>query len=187
MDKLLAQLDARSLQMLAIGLCLVLVVVIATRGVVPQVKKWQSQQQSVRVLETVRSGQDDVQTQMAGLQAEIAAIRKNMRGDLPEMPLQQLESYIIGRFQVVSWSSDMDLLSVRPGINQNMKRFDEISFDVEISGSYPDLFRWLWALGHELGFVVVKNFQITPTSHGETNPKLLARLNIVFYQPEDVQ
>lgn len=185
MEKLLEGLDARSIRMLGLGLILVLVAVLGSYSILPQFKKWKAQNQSVSVLEGVRLGQTDVQTQMSALREEIDQIRKRMRGDLPEMPLQELESYIIGRFQAVSWNTEVDLLSVRPGINTTMKRFDEISFDVEISGGYQDIYRWLWSLGQELGFVVVKNFQITPQSHSEIEPKLQAKLNIVFFQPEN--
>lgn len=185
MEKLLEQLDPRSIRLLGLGLIAVLVVVISSYSILPQFKRWQSQSKSVAVLESVRLGQTDIQSQMDALRDEIDDIRRRMRGDLPEMPLQELESYIIGRFQYVSWNTDVDLLSVRPGMNTTMKRFDEISFDVEISGGYQDIYRWLWALGEALGFVVVKNFEITPQSHGEIEPRLTAKLNIVFFQPED--
>ncbi len=184
LDDLIDRLDARSIRLLGLGLLVVLAVMLGSYALLPQYKLWQSQQKSVEVLEGVQLGKTDVQTQMQNLRDEIEQIRKNMRGDLPEMPLQELESYIIGRFQYVSWNTDVDLLSVRPGINTTMKRFDEISFDVEISGSYFDIYQWLWRLGNELGFVVVKNFTITPHSHSEIEPKLTAKLNIVFFQPE---
>lgn len=187
MDKLLEQLDSRTLRLLALGVILVLASMLFSYAVMPQYKQWQKQRQSVSVLESVQSGQVNIQIQMDVLREEIAEIRRKMRGDLPDMPLQQLESYIIGRLQAVSWRSNVDLLSVRPGLNQTLRRFEEISFDVELSGDYFALYEWLWALGQELGFVVVKNFDITPASHGAVTPMLNARLNVVFYQPESAQ
>lgn len=187
MDKLLEQLDARTLRLLMLGVMLVLLSMLFSYGFMPQFKQWQSQQQSIHVLEGVRSGQSDVLSQLDALRDEITKIRRQMRGDLPEMPTQELESFIIGRFQAVSWDSNVDLLSVRPGAGQNIKRFEEISFDVEISGYYRDIFSWLWALGEELGFVVVKKFEITPNTYAAQEPKLLTKLNIVFFQPGETK
>ncbi|RDH89957.1 MAG: hypothetical protein DIZ77_12145 [endosymbiont of Seepiophila jonesi] len=78
------------------------------------------------------------------------------------LPAQQMESYIIGRLQKVSWETNVELVSVKPGDGQTVQMFQESLFEVELNAGYFDFFKWLQTIGRDLGFIVIKKYGIQP-------------------------
>jgi hypothetical protein len=98
------------------------------------------------------------------------------------LPDKQLEAFVIGRLQGISWRNHVELRGVKPGKGEVVRIFREVLFDVEVSGDYFDLFAWLQELRRELGFVVVKQFAIRPLERDKENPRLSVKLSIVSYR-----
>ena len=55
-------------------------------------------------------------------------------------------------------------------------------FDVQLSGEYADLYRWLWDARSELGFVVVKEYGLRRRDDNDDAPQLLADLSLASYR-----
>lgn len=185
MQSLLEQLDRRSLTLIMVGTISVIIALLGSRLIGPEIKAQKKEKRSLELIERLQGNQLDASSEISGLRSELESLSHQIHGTLPDMPLKQLEVYIMGQLQTISWDNNVDLVSVKPGLNQNILVFQEISLTVDVQGKYHDIHRWLWHLGHQLGFMVVKQFQITPTSFEEPNPDLKLRTNIVFYREAD--
>lgn len=182
MQALLDQLDRRSLVLVLVGVLSIVVALLGSRLIAPEFKAYKKEKRSLEIIGRLRGGQQDASGEIARLRGEVDRLSHQMHGTLPDMPLKQLEVYIMGQLQTISWENNVELVSVKPGLNQNILVFQEISLAVDVQGKYHDIHRWLWSLGNQLGFMVVKQFEITPTSFEEPNPDLKLRSNIVFYR-----
>ena len=77
----------------------------------------------------------------------------------------------------------MELASVIPGKGKKVQMFQETLFDVNVNARYFDFFNWLRTINEELGYVVVKKFEIIPQQNqGEKDPKLNITLTLVSYR-----
>jgi hypothetical protein len=101
---------------------------------------------------------------------------------MANLPLKQVESYVIGRLQKISWRNDVDLVSVEPALGQQVQIFSEMLFNIELIGEYDDIYRWLWDAKNELGFVVVKEYAMSRRDNVDDNPKLLAEVSLASYR-----
>ena len=66
--------------------------------------------------------------------------------------------------------------------NPTVRVFEEVLFNVVVAGDYFDIFNWLQALDDELGFVVVKQFDLQPDPGNRTGERLRANFTIVSYR-----
>ena len=58
-------------------------------------------------------------------------------------------------------------------------------FEVKLNARYHDFFEWLQIVNHELGYIVVKKFEINPNERDVLeNPKLSLLLTLVSYRME---
>ncbi len=185
MKELLDQVDRRQLVLLMGGLVLLIVVAIGNYLVAPEVKKYRKEVRSLEVIEGMMRNRRDASSEIADLSRQIETIRKEIHGELPEMPLKQLEAFIMGQLQKISWQNNVELNNVKPGFNQSILIFQEISLSVDVSGQYFDIHRWMWSLSQELGFMVIKQFDINPIGFVEKDPPLKLQMNIVFYREAD--
>jgi hypothetical protein len=55
-------------------------------------------------------------------------------------------------------------------------------FNVELLGEYDDLYRWLWDVRNELGYVVIKEYSLTRRDNDDAEPMLLANLSLASYR-----
>ena len=99
-----------------------------------------------------------------------------------DLPDNQMESFVIGQLQGISWRNKIELLGVRPGKGSLIETLEEILFDVEIAGDYFDLYAWLQELDDQLGFIVIKSFSIHPHDTSLNGQRLIAKLTIVSYR-----
>ena len=101
---------------------------------------------------------------------------------MANLPVRQVEAYIIGRLQEVSWDSGVELVSVEPAMGQQVQVFQELLFNVELVGEYHDLYAWLWDVRNELGYVVVKEYSVSRQDNEDEEPALSARLSLASYR-----
>jgi hypothetical protein len=102
---------------------------------------------------------------------------------MANLPMKQMEAFIIGRLQSISWRNDVQLVGVEPADGGLAGEFSELLFDVELHGRYLDMFAWLESTKEELGFVVIKQFEMTPISQaGAEEPELRVNLTMASYR-----
>ena len=98
------------------------------------------------------------------------------------LPVRQIESYVVGRLQGISWGNDIELVSVEPAMGDRVEIFQEMIFNVQLSGEYTDLYQWLWEARNELGFVVIKEYGLARRDNDDDEPLLLADLSLATYR-----
>ena len=70
-----------------------------------------------------------------------------------------------------------------PGKGKQVQSFQETLFDVRINASYFDFFKWLQRINQELGYIVVKRFEISPLGRQDASkPELNITLTLVSYR-----
>ena len=146
-----------------------------------------SMQQNREALELLKNRMDDQQALQGMIddrRSDIANIRHAISGESGELHLNEMESYLIGRLQSLSWDSDIQLISVRPGASKRVIDFDEVSFEVSVIGKYFDIYDWLNRLDSNLGFVKVTRYRIQPLTQGagREDNRLNMELTLVFYR-----
>ncbi|NNG11822.1 MAG: type 4a pilus biogenesis protein PilO [Halobacteria archaeon] len=184
MDKLVENLEPRVILMLMGAAVLLTLTALLTYAIWPKLKDYRSLDHSRTVLEKVVESSSELDVEISRIRGELDSLQHQLHGDTVNLPENQLEAFIIGRLQNISWRNNIQLLGVKPGKGNKVHIFDEVPFEVEITGDYFDLFNWLQSLGEDLGFVVVKHFTIRPLDQKETSPRLTAKLTIVSYREE---
>ena len=109
-------------------------------------------------------------------------LRYRLYGDMANLPVKQVEAYIIGRLQKISWNNGVELVSVEPSTGDRVQIFQEMLFNVQLVGGYDDLYAWLWEARNDLGYVVVKEYALTRSNRDDAEPLLLADLSLASYR-----
>jgi len=185
MEELLKKMDPRQIFLAMVGMTLLLMAALVVYVVLPEVKDYRKSIGALEVLERVAQNGDELEQEKTALQQEIDGLVQRLHGDMVNMPKNQMEAFVIGRLQGISWHNNMELRAVTPGKGDAVLMFEEVLFDVEVTGEYFDLFAWLQDLGEELGYVVVKHFSIGPEGRGASDTRLNAKFTVVSYREVD--
>jgi len=178
----LSQLPARQRRLLSLGVIVLVTVAMLVYFVLPQIKNYRSKAISRASLADISSEDAVLLQQIESRMEDIERLSRLLHGDSAHLPLQQMESFVIGRLQKISWDHGIELISVRPGEGAQIDRFREILFTVELEGSYAPLHRWLSAVRQELGFVVIKEFALVRRDQSPVDPRLRATLTMASYR-----
>ena len=185
MDALLKKMDQRSATLAMVGVMLLVMTALTVYLVLPEIKDYKKSLGTLEMLDRVVRNGDHLEQEMAVLEEDVEQLVQRLHGDMVNMPKNQMEAFIIGRLQGISWHNNLELRAVTPGEGDAVQMFEEVLFDVEVAGEYFDLFAWLQDLSEELGYVVVKQFSIAPEGREATDTRLAARLTIVSYREVD--
>ena len=126
----------------------------------------------------------DVQSILRQTQDEVAGLREQLYGPGENVAAKEMVPFIIRRLDQLSGQSNIRLMSVTPGQTSRVLMFDELAFEVSVSGNYLNLVNWLGTVEQELHPMVVKQFEM---KSGQAGDKLLAQLKIVSYRPGSSQ
>ena len=155
----------------------------------PQYQKWQQQQDSEQLLLRATRGNSDLEQQIRQQEARIDALNQRLYGELTGLPEKQIESFLVGRLQNISWNTGVELISVVPGSGNRIQDFREILFHVRLQARYRDFFDWLQQVRRDLGYSIIQRFELSPMP-GQTRPEELAdpllriNLTLVIYRIE---
>lgn len=149
----------------------------------PQFKTYRDLNNSYQILNRAADSHEGLEQQMVNTRKEVEELSYQLHGDMAGLPDKQMESYIIGRLQNISWNSGVELASVVPGKGKKVQMFQETLFDVKINSSYFNFFNWLQQINNELGYIVVKKFEIRPQgAQDKLKPELNISLTLVSYR-----
>jgi len=182
MDALLKNVAPGTLIMAMGGVFLLIVAAFISYGLWPQISEYRMSLHTIALLEDVVVNADLMNREIENAEKEITMLDKNLHGEVLDMPNRQMEAYVIGRLQEISWKNSVKLLGVRPGTSNTVTSLEETPFDVEVSGDYFDLYAWLQDLGSELGFLAIRHFNISPLNSGTADSDLKASLTLVSYR-----
>lgn len=185
MQGLLAQLDARQIKLIA-GCAMVLVVgALFAYGIWPEVQELRALTDSRAVLSQVIATEQGAEGEISRMTEEIEGLRRRLQGDMANLPIRQMESFVIGRLQTISWRNDVALVGVEPAVGQSVEMYREVLFRVELTGDYFSLLRWLEDISSELGFVVIKEYQLSVADADPQDPTLTTKLMLAAYRVMD--
>lgn len=182
MQDYLKNMSLRELRLLMLGVGTVIVVAIMVSIVMPNAKALKGANDEVRILEEAAKDGAELEQRLQDRYAKIEELKYRLNGDMANLPVRQVEAYIIGRLQRVSWNNNVELVSVEPGMGDRVQIFQEMLFHVQLVGQYNDLYRWLWEARNDLGYVVVKEYALRRQDNGDEAPRLLANLSLASYR-----
>jgi hypothetical protein len=182
MHKLLMETEPRILVLLMVSAALLVVAALGTYVIWPEYRDFRKSLGTLSVLHEVTSRGDNLAGEMSALRTSVERLNHELHGDMVNTPENEMESFIIGRLQTISWRNNIELLRVTPAHGNTVRVFEEVLFEVVVSGDYFDIFNWLQALDDELGFVVVKRFALQPDNGSDTGERLKANFTVVSYR-----
>ena len=182
MERLLNTVEPRIIRLLMISAVLLSAAALFSYVLLPDLKAYRQALKERSTLQKVAAGGDALERQLTELGQAVDQLGRQLHGDMADLPDKQLEAFVIGRLQNISWRNGMELVSVKPRKGQVVQIFREMLFDVQVSGSYFNLFNWLQGLAEEQGFVVVEHYRIEPQDATQEDPRLSINLTIVSYR-----
>lgn len=183
MQDFLENTEPRTIATLLIGIILLVAAALFMYLLLPEIKSYRSLDASHALLEQTATGNDSLASQLGEIDSEVQHLSRQLYGDMAQLPDREMESFVIGRLQKVSWKTDVELLGVQPGTGRQVQNFRESLFEVKLRASYADFFEWLQRVNHELGYIVVKKFDIRPRAGDDPdNPMLDLQLTLVSYR-----
>ncbi len=188
MKSQLESLDQRQIQMIGYGVMVLIVAALVMYLILPQWRAYQAADASLDLLSASVVQGDGLDVQLEIMRSQVNDMSRELNGDAANLPTKQMEAFVIGRLQTISWRNDMTLVSVQPREGQPVNQFRELVFDIKLSGDYFKFFDWLNDIGTELGFVVVKRFDIGsgPSSQtGVETTELSVNLTVAAYRSQD--
>ena len=183
LERHLERIDPRQLRLM-LGGGLLLLAALFFSLLWPQVKHYRALRHSHGILQQASTNQAELAQQMTALRVEIADMRHRLHGDMADLPLKQVEAHVIGLLQRLCSRHHMELASVIPRPGETVHVFRETVLDLEVRGDYPDFFNWLQDLQDELGFLVVKQYEITPIEPDQALPRVAVKIQIAAYRSE---
>jgi len=182
MNKLLMETEPRVIVLVLVSTVLLAIAALGSYVIWPEFRDYRKSMSTLTVLRDVTSRGDNLEQEMAVLEMSVERLDRELHGDMVNTPEKEMESFIIGRLQTISWRNNIELLRVTPGNGSTVRVFEEVLFNVVIAGDYFDIFNWLQTLDDELGFVVVKHFDLQPAPGNNTGERLTANFTIVSYR-----
>ena len=178
------KLDPREFRMALLGIGLVITVALLSLTLLPGVKTYLAATKAVGVLEEANDTSANLDQQLQARHANIEELKFRLHGDMANLPLKQVESYVIGKLQKISWRNDVELVSVKPAAGTRVQIFNEVLFNVELVGEYDSIYRWLWDAKNELGFIVVKEYGMRRRDNVDENPRLFTTVSLASYRAD---
>jgi len=149
----------------------------------PQLQSYRALHSEYELLDSAMISGDSFAAQLARVDEEVKDLSHQLHGDMAQLPVKEMEAFVIGRLQKVSWATQIELVSVRPGEGKQVQNFRESLFEVKLMAGYHHFFEWLQIVNRELGYIVVNKFEISPRDSAMVkNPKLDISLTLVSYR-----
>lgn len=181
----MAEVEPRSLGLILLSLGFLVVLAISLYIVKPQYLSARDKSISFAMLQEQIDDQAHLQNVIDEERKKIKALQLQLHGEAGALPVNEIESYLVGRLQGLAWDSGIELSGVRPGQAKRIMEFEEISFKVDVSGDYRSLYRWLSKIGDTLGFMMVSNYEISIAGRKREQTDLNMHVTIVFYRVAD--
>lgn len=182
MQQILEKISLRELRMLLLGIGAVVTAAAVVGVVIPNTTALRVAKNEVHILEEAGRDATELERHLQEQHVKIEELKYRLHGDMANLPVRQVEAYIIGRLQRISWSNNVELVSVEPATGDRVQIFQEMLFNVQLVGQYEDLYRWLLEARDELGYVVVKEYELKRKDNEDAEPRLLADLSLASYR-----
>ncbi len=182
MFNILEKISVRNFNLAIFGIALITMTAVISYVLWPQLKSYQTSKTDLAELEKLVSSNSDIQYEISSLNNNIEQSKRKLQGDMAGLPDKEMEAYIIGVLQNISWDKEVNLVGVKPVKGREINIFQEILFQVKLSGDYFDLYDWFIELRNQLGFIVIKKLDLTPKRSSDDANQLMMDLTIASYK-----
>ena len=182
----IAQMDRSRFLLIMIGVMLIFIAMLMYFFVTPVFKQYKSLESNLSLLETFETSENTINNQIDEVLAEIKEYQYRLKGDMANLPEKEMEAYIIGVLQNISWENKIKLMGVKPSKGSSIHNFQEILFNVKLSGDYFDLYHWFQEIREDLGFIVIKQINLSPMRITDDDNTLMMDLIITSYKSQRV-
>ena len=182
MHPIVQNLEPRVMRILSVAILVICAAALGSYVLWPMLKEVQDASETLTLLERVTNTGAEVDGEIKTAREKLADLEQALHGDMVNRSDHELEAFVLGRMQNISWRNQVELRSVKPTKGERVLEFEEVKFDVQVKGQYFDLFNWIRDLNRELGFVVVKKFFIRSDGNDLMEPDLLATFTVVSYR-----
>lgn len=181
----LMEVEPKSLGLILILTSIVVMTAMALYMIKPQYQSFHDKSASFEMLNSQIDDQAQLQRAIDEEHKQIKEMQLQLHGEAGDMPVNEMEAYLVGRLQGLAWAAGIELAGVRPGQAKRVMEFEEISFKVDVTGEYRNLYDWLNKIGDTLGFMLVSNYEISLTGRKSNGTQLKMNVTIVFYRAAD--
>ena len=150
--------------------------------VLPKIKIYRDIAKTESTLSKVVENGDLLDNQIAQLRGDIESLQRRLHGDMASLPEKQIEAHVIGKLQKLSWQNNVQLVGIEPSAGATIESFHEILFRVNLTGDYFDMYKWLQDVSNELGFVLIKQYEMNPMNDASGSPRLSVKLDMATYR-----
>ena len=179
----LSRFDRREFFLILTIIVFTVTTLVFTYLVLPKIKIYLAVAKSESILNNVVGNDAQMNDQIQGLSRDIDLLQRQLHGDMASLPVKEIEAYVVGKLQQISWQNDIQLVGIEPSAGATIETFHEILFRVTLAGDHRNTYRWLREVSSELGFVLVKNFAMQPMEDRAQNPRLSVELTMATYRP----
>jgi Tfp pilus assembly protein PilO len=148
----------------------------------PKIKDYLEVARSETNLSSIVSDGDDLDGQIKQFHSDIDQLQRRLHGDMASLPEKEIEAHIVGKLQQISWQNQIQLVGVEPAAGDTIESFHEILFQVNLAGEYMNMYRWLQEVSNELGFVLIKQYEMQAIDDLAENPRLSVKLTMSTYR-----
>ena len=178
----LSRFDRREFFLILTIIVFAVTTLVFTYLVLPKIKIYLAVAKTESILNNVVDNGAQLNDQIQGLSRDIDLLQRQLHGDMASLPVKEIEAYVVGKLQQISWQNDIQLVGIEPSAGATIETFHEILFRVTLAGDHLNTYRWLREVSSELGFVLVKNFAMQPMEDRAQNPRLSVQLTMATYR-----
>ncbi|MDH5515386.1 MAG: hypothetical protein OEY45_09525, partial [Gammaproteobacteria bacterium] len=120
MNKLLMETEQRTIMLVLVSVSLLVIAALGSYVIWPEYRDFRKSMNTLSVLRDVTSRGDNLAEEMNVLKTSVERLDHELHGDMVNTPANEMESFIVGRLQTISWSNNIELLRVTPGNGTNV-------------------------------------------------------------------
>ena len=182
LDTIVAEVDPRMLQLLAVALVVLSLAASALYVIKPAWSEFADIQfRHNQAGAGMPGGAPSSESLMQTAEREVEDLRNALYGDAANIPRSEIESFVVDALDRVSEAHGVRLLSISPDLPDSILMFEELPYTVEVAGSFFAIHQWLYTVEQDLRPMVVKRFELTPS---QDRTRVTLNMRIVAYRPE---
>ena len=182
MFTVLNRYDRKELAMILALVVFAITSLLFTYLTLPKIKVYRDIAKTESTLSKVVESGELLDKQIAQLRGDIESLQRRLHGDMASLPEKQIEAHVIRKLQKLSWQNNVQLVGIEPSAGATIESFHEILFRVNLAGDYFDMYKWLQDVSNELGFVLIKQYEMNPMNDASEGPRLSVKLDMATYR-----
>ncbi len=185
-DEVSSRMDSRIIVGIFFALVLLGALLGLSYGVRPALTTYQNLKATHQSVKKGNLPEDEARaTAIAALESEVGSLREEFWGGGISVPRRQLEAFVVNALDRTATQHDVSLLGITPDSSSSIWMFDELPYQVKVSGDYFSIHRWLVDLEDALRPMVIKQFKILPARQrtaAMSQEDVVVDLRIVAYR-----